>query len=49
MAVRLRRDTAPAHVGDDVVLSPRVGDLERLVHDHARRLAPEVVFEGALG
>src|SRR5690606_22518197 len=42
---RLRRHAAAADVHRDVEASLDLGDLERLVDDHARRLAPEVVLE----
>src|SRR4029079_5573156 len=43
----LRGDAAAADVHRRVVLSAGVRDLERLIHDHARRLAAEVILERA--
>src|SRR5262249_2955474 len=44
----LRSYSAPSHVDGDVVTTLNLGDLEGLVDDHPRRLAPEVILERAL-
>src|SRR5262245_13002998 len=44
----LRRYTAAADVHREVVLAAGVGELERLMHDHPRRLASEIVLEGSV-
>src|SRR5689334_13338156 len=44
---RLRRNAAADDARVDAVLAQRRGHLERLVHDHAGGLAPEVLVERA--
>src|SRR5262249_41890619 len=44
---RLRGDAAAADAHRRVVLASRLGDVERLVDDHPRRLAAEVVVGGS--
>src|ERR1051325_10652848 len=45
---RLRRDPAAPDVHREIVLAARIGELERLMHDHPRRLATEIILERAI-
>src|SRR5205085_3770231 len=42
---RLRRDPATAHLDRRVILPARLGHVERLIDDHARGLAAEVIVQ----
>src|SRR4051812_17802117 len=45
---RLGSHAPASHVHRQIVLTPRIGELEWLVHDHPRGLATEVVLQRAL-